>query len=130
MRMRIVAALVGLSPLWAQGVSIGLRAGIPISSMLTGNGNERTSEARFTIGPFIDGHLWQRWLWGRFSTTARGANGPNAGIPARPSVEMGNSADAHLSVQSSDTTDLAHWRFVQPSVRHQWRNGMRAGSFR
>ena len=57
--MRIVAALVGLSPLWAQGVSLGLRAGIPITSMVTANGIERASEPRFTIGPLIDGHLWR-----------------------------------------------------------------------
>ena len=55
--MRIVAALLGLSPLWAQGVSLGLRAGIPITPMLAAYGGERTSEPRFTIGALIEAHL-------------------------------------------------------------------------
>jgi hypothetical protein len=62
--MRIVAALVALSPLWAQGLSLGLRAGIPITPMLTANGNERASEPRFTIGPLIEGHLWHGAAFG------------------------------------------------------------------
>ena len=55
--MRLVVALLGLSPLWAQGVSLGLRAGIPITPVLTANGGERASGPRFTIGPLIEAHL-------------------------------------------------------------------------
>jgi hypothetical protein len=55
----MVALLLGLSPLWAQVVSLGLRAGIPIIPMLTASGNERASMPRFTIGPLIETHLWR-----------------------------------------------------------------------
>src|SRR5438067_2783441 len=56
--MRILAALLVSSPLLAEGVSLGLRAGIPIEPALTSNGPQRVSDRRFTIGPLIEIHLW------------------------------------------------------------------------
>jgi hypothetical protein len=56
--MRTLAALLVLSPLFAQGVSLGLRAGVPITPMLTANGPQQASEPRFTIGPSVEIHLW------------------------------------------------------------------------
>ena len=46
------------SVLFAQGVSLGLRAGIPITPVLTGNGRPQVSTQRYTIGPLIEVHLW------------------------------------------------------------------------
>jgi hypothetical protein len=57
--MWIFAALAISSPLLlAQTVSIGLRAGIPITSELTAGGSRQTSTERYTIGPLIEVHLW------------------------------------------------------------------------
>ena len=56
--MRILAALLVSSTLLAQGVSLGLRAGVPITPVLTADGPQQASEPRFTIGPFVEIHLW------------------------------------------------------------------------
>ena len=56
--MRILTALFVSSPLLAQGVSLGLRAGIPITPTLTADGSQQATASRFTIGPLIEVHLW------------------------------------------------------------------------
>src|SRR5438477_11177315 len=56
--MRMLALPLVASVLFAQGVSLGLRAGIPITPMLTGNGRPQVSTQRYTIGPLIEVHLW------------------------------------------------------------------------
>jgi hypothetical protein len=55
----MLAALLVSSPLLAQGVSLGLRAGIPITPVLTADGPQQASAQRFTIGPLIEVHLWR-----------------------------------------------------------------------
>src|SRR5260370_42617759 len=57
--MRVLAALLVSSPLWAQGISLGLRAGVPITPVLAADGPQQASEPRFTIGPLIEVHLWR-----------------------------------------------------------------------
>src|ERR1700737_2270915 len=57
--MRVLAALIVLSPLWAQGISLGLRAGVPITPVLAADGPQQASASRFTIGPLIEVHLWR-----------------------------------------------------------------------
>lgn len=57
--MRMLAALILSSSLFSQTVSLGLRAGIPITEMLTAGGNQRVSASRYTIGPLIEVHLWR-----------------------------------------------------------------------
>jgi hypothetical protein len=49
----MLAALLVSSQLLAQGVSIGLRAGIPITPVLTADSPQQASMPRFTIGPLI-----------------------------------------------------------------------------
>jgi hypothetical protein len=56
--MRILAALVVSSPLLAQSVSLGLRAGVPITPVLTAEQPQQASQPRYTIGPLIEVHLW------------------------------------------------------------------------
>jgi hypothetical protein len=56
--MRMLTALLVSSPLLAQGVSLGLRAGIPITPALTAIGSQQATASRFTIGPLIEVHLW------------------------------------------------------------------------
>ena len=56
--MRTLAALVISSPLLAQAVSLGVRAGIPITPMLTADGPQQSSKPRWMIGALIDVHLW------------------------------------------------------------------------
>ena len=56
--MRVLAALLVSSPLLAQAVSVGLRAGIPITPMLTADGRRQASAARYTIGPLIEVQVW------------------------------------------------------------------------
>ena len=55
----MLAALLVSSPLWAQAVSLGLRAGIPITPVLTADGPPQASAPRYTIGPLIEVHLWR-----------------------------------------------------------------------
>ena len=57
--MRVLAALLVSWPLWAQGISLGLRAGVPITPVLAADGPQQASEPRFTIGPLIEVHLWR-----------------------------------------------------------------------
>jgi hypothetical protein len=57
--MRILAALLVSAPLLAQGVSLGLRAGIPITPALTADSPQQASSWRITIGPAIELHLWR-----------------------------------------------------------------------
>jgi hypothetical protein len=57
--MRVLAALLVSSPLWAQGISLGLRAGVPITPVLATDGPQQASAPRFTIGPLIEVHLWR-----------------------------------------------------------------------
>jgi hypothetical protein len=58
--MRALAALVVSSPLLlAQAVSVGLRAGIPITPVLAAEGSQRATTERYTIGPLIEVHLWR-----------------------------------------------------------------------
>lgn len=57
--MRMLAALFVSSPLLAQVVSLGLRAGIPATPALTADGPQQASEPRFTIGPAIEVRLWR-----------------------------------------------------------------------
>src|ERR1700737_908308 len=57
--MRVLAALIVLSPLWAQGISRGLRARVPIPPVLAADGPQQASAPRFTIGPLIEVHLWR-----------------------------------------------------------------------
>ncbi len=54
----MLAAVLVSSPLIAQIVSIGLRAGVPITPALTADGPRQASAPRFTIGPFFELHLW------------------------------------------------------------------------
>ena len=54
----MLAALLLSSLLWAQGTSLGLRAGVPITPVLTADGPQQASASRFTIGPLIEVHLW------------------------------------------------------------------------
>jgi hypothetical protein len=56
--MRVLAALLVSSPLLAQVVSLGLRAGIPITPMFTAGGRQQASGSRYTIGPLIEVRLW------------------------------------------------------------------------
>jgi hypothetical protein len=56
--MRMLAALLVSSPLLAQGLSLGLRAGIPMTPALTSDGHQQVSAQRYTIGPLIEVHLW------------------------------------------------------------------------
>jgi hypothetical protein len=56
--MRMLAALLVSSPLLAQGLSLGLRAGIPITPALTSGAHQQVSAPRYTIGPLIEVHLW------------------------------------------------------------------------
>jgi hypothetical protein len=56
--MRMFATLLVSSRLLAQGVSFGLRAGVPFTPVLTVDGPQHASEPRFTIGPFVEIHLW------------------------------------------------------------------------
>jgi hypothetical protein len=55
----MLATLLVSSPLWAQVVSLGLRAGIPVTPVLTADGPQQASEPRFTIGPAVEVHLWR-----------------------------------------------------------------------
>jgi hypothetical protein len=57
--MRVLAALLVSSPLWAQAVSVGLRAGIPITPVLTADGPQQASGPRCTFGPLIEVRLWR-----------------------------------------------------------------------
>ena len=54
----MLAALLVSSPLLAQAVSLGLRAGIPITPVLAADGRQQASALRYTIGPLIEVHLW------------------------------------------------------------------------
>jgi hypothetical protein len=56
--MRMLAALLVSSPLLAQAVSLGLRAGIPITPVLAADRPQQASAPRYTIGPLIEVHLW------------------------------------------------------------------------
>jgi hypothetical protein len=56
--MRMFAALLVSSRLLAQSVSLGIRAGVPVTPVLTADGPQRTSEPPFTIGPLVEIHLW------------------------------------------------------------------------
>lgn len=55
----MLAALLISSPLLAQTVSLGLRAGIPVTPPLTVDGRQQASASRFTIGLLIEVHLWR-----------------------------------------------------------------------
>ena len=57
--MRVLGVLVLWSPLWAQGVSLGLRSGVLVTPQIRAEGPRQTSAARFTIGPCIEVHLWR-----------------------------------------------------------------------
>jgi hypothetical protein len=57
--MRVLAALLVSSPLFAQTVSLGLRAGVPVTPPLTVDGRQQASASRFTIGRLIEVHLWR-----------------------------------------------------------------------
>ena len=55
----MLAVLILSSSLLAQTVSLGLRAGIPITPVLTASGSQQASAPRYTIGPLIEVHLWR-----------------------------------------------------------------------
>lgn len=57
--MRVLAALLLSSPVWAQGISLGLRVGVPITPVLSADGPQEASASRFTVGPLIEVHLWR-----------------------------------------------------------------------
>ena len=82
--MRILAALLVSSPLWAQGVSLGVRAGIPITPVLAADRPQAAS--RFTIGPLLELHLWRgaafasEFLLRRTSIAALPAGSPRAAV--------------------------------------------------
>jgi hypothetical protein len=57
--MRMLAALILSSSSLAQVVSLGLRAGIPITPVLTASGRQQASASRYTIGPLMEVHLWR-----------------------------------------------------------------------
>jgi hypothetical protein len=57
--MRMLALLAISSPLFSQGVSLGLRSGVLVTSLLTAESPQRTSASRFTIGPCLEIHLWR-----------------------------------------------------------------------
>jgi hypothetical protein len=57
--MRLLATLVVSSPLMAQAVSLGVRAGIPITPLLTADGRYEASAPRYAIGALIEVDLWQ-----------------------------------------------------------------------
>ncbi len=57
--MRALAVLVFSSPLWAQGVSPGLRAGVMATSQVSAERPREAPAAPFTIGPCIEVHLWR-----------------------------------------------------------------------
>ena len=58
MNMRMLAALVVSSPLLAQGLSLGLRAGVPVTSVLAADVPQQAPASPFTIGPVIEIRLW------------------------------------------------------------------------
>jgi len=57
--MRLLAALLVSSPLLAQAVSLGLRAGIPITPALTAEAPPHASTPRFTAGALVEFRLWR-----------------------------------------------------------------------
>ncbi len=57
--MRVLAALLVSSPLLAQAVSLGLRAGVPITPALITDARRQAPTSRYTIGPLIEVHLWR-----------------------------------------------------------------------
>jgi hypothetical protein len=59
MKMSMLAALAISSSLFAQGVSLGLRAGVPITPMLTSDGQQQVSGQRYTIGALIEVRWWR-----------------------------------------------------------------------
>jgi len=56
--MRKFAAVLVPLQLWAQGVSVGLRAGVPITPVLTADMPEQVSTPRFAMGPLVEFPLW------------------------------------------------------------------------
>jgi len=56
--MRGLAALVVLSPLWAQGVSLGVRGGFSITAALTADAHLRATKSRYIVGPLVEVNLW------------------------------------------------------------------------
>ncbi len=55
----MLLALMVWPQLLAQGVSVGLRAGIPVTPMLTANSPQQVWTPRFTIGPLVEVHVWR-----------------------------------------------------------------------
>lgn len=100
--MRVLAVLLVSWPLVAQTVSLGLRAGIPITPMLTADGCRQASGSRYTTGPLIEVHLWhgaglgadflvrhdEIWRWEAPITFVY-----RFGAPARPFVRLGVSVN-------------------------------------
>jgi hypothetical protein len=152
----MLAALLVSSPLLAQGVSLGFRAGIPITPVLTADGPQQAPASRFTIGPLIEVHLWRDTVLGadfllrRSAITFSSAVTQRAElwlwqapitliyrfrVPARPFVRTGVSFNRVLDV--SGATVCAHGPFGEQfyclggnssaELRHRGTSGLVVG---
>jgi len=57
--MRMVAALILSPALLVQTVSVGVRAGLPITDLFSVDQTRQTSTHRYTVGPTINIDIWR-----------------------------------------------------------------------
>jgi hypothetical protein len=106
--MRVFAALLASSTLWAQPVSVGMRAGVPLTHMLASDAPVETSGAHFTIGPTVEFHIW------------RGIGGGADFLFARAGISTAGTGEPHVEFWRWEAPISVNYRFhvrAQPFVR-------------
>lgn len=120
--MKELAALLVAPALWAQAVSVGLRVGVPVTSMLHAEGPYEARAGRYTLGPLIEVRLWRGvgvgadFLVSRAGLATASAGAQRAGVwrweapvtllyrfgaPGRPFVRAGFAVSRILAIRGA-----------------------------